>query len=208
MNKLLPLILCVFFLTACTKNKNVEKPAEPVVPAKPVVPETYSVQSVRFNVDGDNFERTFIVNKPSMGVINRTSTPTSANLNPSQGFLENSEFKSDKNEVLNIKESDLSKIRIPVYINKNKEITLGEKKWAYSTTPIQLPTTQDFKAVVNVPAYYQMSSAVNLTVCEYSTSYTAILIGLQSGKEVVVNGTWKGTSLINFEVKTTMNKIE
>lgn len=208
MNKLLPLIFCLFFLTACTKNKNVEKPVEPVVPVKPEVPETYSVQNVRFNVEGDNFERIFVVNKPSMGVINRTSNPTSANLNPSQGFMESSEFKSDKNEVLNIQESDVSKIRIPTYISKNKEITLGEKKWAYSSLPSQLPTNQDFKTVIAVPAYHQMSSTVNLTVKEYSASYTATLIGLKSGKQVVVNGTWKGTSLVDFDVKTTITKIE
>ena len=208
MNKLLPLVFCLFFLSACTKNKNIEKPTEPVVPVKPEVPEVYSVQSVRFNVEGDNYERTFIVSKPSMSVINRTSNPTSANLNPSQGFMESSEFKSDKNEVLNIQESDLSKIRIPVYISQNKEITLGEKKWAYHINTSQLPTKQDFKTVIPVPAYHEMNSTVDLKVQEYSTAYTAILIGQKSGKEVVVNGIWKGTSLVDFNVKTTIKKIE
>lgn len=208
MNKLFPLIICVFFLTACDKNKNIEKPAEPVIPVKPETPETYKVKSVTYNVEGDNFERIFNQTKPSLQFTNKTSLEQFANINPSNGFMETSRFISDEKDAFNIKESDAVKIRTPSYINKNKEISLGEAEWVYSDNQKELQTKLDLKKTVGVPSYYQLNTNINLIVREYSTSYKAVLTGQRSGKEIVVKGTWKGTSLINAEVKTDLKKIE
>ncbi|MET3112561.1 hypothetical protein AAKU52_000272 [Pedobacter sp. CG_S7] len=75
MKKLIPFILCLFFLAACDKNKDL---AEPVVPVQPVPVETYKFKDIKYTVEEGDIEKEFQTNSQSSVFINRTSVTQQA----------------------------------------------------------------------------------------------------------------------------------
>jgi len=196
MNKLLLLIFSVVIILGCDKQTDEVIPDDPEGPPKG---ELFKLKNIEFVPSTDESIETFTVPRKSLDFSNGTSVRQLVVITPSKDLVETSIFQSAELKKYDI--VDTTGVAVPLNIDENGNISLGESKWPFKESVVEMPTALDLNDSVYVEASKKLHVNLSVNMIKYKSSYTAILVGEESGKEIKITGEWTGVYPVNANVK-------
>ena len=127
--------------------------------------------------------------RPNLEYSNRTNLRQKIVVDPGDVY-ERSTFKADPKQDYII-DDQTQRFNAPIEIQKD-QVSLGEKKWAYTEQETKLPTQLNFKDSVYVESGKKLTGKLSMKYRKIQATYTAQLKGQSSGKLVNITGIWTG----------------
>jgi|GEM_PF-1515402 len=196
MNKLFLLIFFIVVILGCNKQTGDLIPDAPEEPPKD---ELFKLKSIAFLSSEDERSETFTVPRKSLDFSNGTSVRQLVVINPNEDLNETSIFQSGELKQYDV--LDTTGIAVPLHIDENGNISLGESKWPFSETLAEMPTALDLKDSIYVEPNKKLHISLSVNMIKYRSSYKAVLVDEASGKEVEITGVWTGVYPVNANVE-------
>lgn len=207
MRKILPFILCLCLFAACKKDKAPTDPPILTQPEKPAPVEVFTLKNIQYTLEEGDGEQVSVIDGRLRHYSNGTSLEQTYTVNPAADIKETSEFKSEDKNAFKLLNDAAVKVAIPVAIDQNKKIYLGDQKWPYKNLIEELPSIVDLTESWKVPSQKQLNLDIKVSIRKYSTTYTATFVEQTSKREVTVKGKWSGTVPVKSDIKSSYQDI-
>jgi len=157
---------------------------------------SYSFIKIEYYAQNDNREF-FSLLVPTITFTNRGNVEQTYSFNPGDSYSDSSCFKSKDDRMYKISDIELF---VPIYIDENNAISLGDKKWKYTYETQQQKSSLNFFQSIPVPPNSEVIIESKMFFRKYTVNYKLFLKGDQTGKEKIIEGTWTGTFLDHTEI--------
>jgi len=159
----------------------------------------FKLKNIEFTPSTDERIETFTVPRKSLDFSNGTSVRQLVVITPSKDLVETSIFQSEELKKYDI--VDTASVAVPLNIDESGNISLGESKWPFKESVVEMPTALDLNDSVYVEASKKLHVNLSVNMIKYKSSYKAILVGEESGKEIKITGEWTGVYPVNANIK-------
>lgn len=167
--------------------------------------ESFSFLKIEYNTVNDESRRTFMSFEiPLVEYLNNSNREQTYPFDPFTGYNETSNFVSEDFEAFIIEDIELF---VPVYIDENNTISLGDRKWKYSCVVQQRKSAFNFTKDIIIPPYNKLIINTKLFFKKYKTNYKLFMRNNKTDKERIIEGTWTGIYPDYLEINTSFSDL-
>lgn len=182
----------ILIITACSKEHT---PRPDDNDPDDFTEKKYEIVSIDFDGKSVSIEE-LVDAKPNLTYRNNTNSVQKILVDP-QPIYETSTFTPNDSESYTLIDSN-KMISVPLQID-DSEISLGEKKWTYSTQEAKSLTKLNFKDSIEVEPQKYLSASLSVIYTQIQTPYTLSIKNVDTDELISIKGTWVGVYPLKTE---------